>query len=565
VRETQVQEAQAKEAPGPAGFAGRLRRLRLDAGLTQEALAERAGLGVRTVQALEEGENWPHRTTVLRLARALGLTPGAEAPFVAAGRPPARPRRPVTASGAEAAPPRRPAHNLPLQLTSFVGRDRERAGVRRLLATSRLVTLTGPGGVGKTRLALRVAADVLPEYPHGVWLAELAVLADPARVPQAVAAAAGVPEDPARPLLAVLADALRPRRLLLLLDNCEHLVGACARLADALLRACPGLTVLATSREPLSIAAEAAWPVPPLAVPDAGKPPPGGTAARYEAVRLFRDRAAAARPTFRLTRRNAPAVAQLCARLDGLPLALELAAARVRVLPVAELAARLEDRFRLLTGGSRAAPARQQTLRATLDWSYDLLSEPERALFRRLAVFAAGWTMAAAEAVGADADGQGIAPGEVLDLLTGLLDKSLVTADEQPDGTARYRLLETVRQYAQERLAAGGEAEVVQRRHAAFFLGLAEAAAPELLGGRQTAWLDRLEREHDNLRAALEWLTERGAVEAGLRLGNAVGPFWLTRGYLQEPRERLERLLALPGAEGTSLRARVLVGTAGLA
>ena len=564
-----MREAQTREAPGaaggPAAFAGRLRGLRLEAGLTQEALAERAGLGVRTVQALEAGESWPLRTTLLRLAQTLGLTADAEAALAAAGRRPPRPRRRGAPPAPGAVPARRPAHNLPLQLTSFVGRARERAGVRRSLSMSRLVTLTGPGGVGKTRLALRVAADVLPEFPDGVWLAELAALDDPALVPQAVAAAVGVREAPGRPLPATLADALRPRRLLLVLDNAEHLVDACARLADALLRASPGLTILATSREPLGLAAETAWPVPPLAVPDAGHPPPAGMAARYAAVRLFRDRAVAARPAFRVTARNAPAVAQLCARLDGLPLALELAAARVRVLPVEELAARLEDRFRLLTGGSRAAPPRQRTLRATLDWSHDLLSAPERALFRRLSVFAGGWTLAAAEAVCAGADGEGIAPDEVLGLLIGLVDKSLVTADEQPDGSVRYRLLETLRQYARERLAAGGEGEAVRRRHAAYFLGLAEAAGPDLLGGRQSAWLDRLEREHDNLRAALEWLTERGAAEAGLRLADAVGPFWMTRGYLQEPRARLERLLALPGAEGTSLRARVLVGTAGLA
>jgi predicted ATPase len=336
-------------------------------------------------------------------------------------------------------------HNLPLQVTGFVGRERELGEVTRLLAAERLVTLTGPGGTGKTRIALQVAADVLDAYPGGVWLAELAALADPALVPQAVAAAVGVREEPGRPLLATLTDALRPKRLLLVLDNCEHLVEACARLAEAVLRAGPGVTLLATSREPLGIAGEVTWPVPPLRVPapetverlvatgaDLATAP-----AEFEAVRLFAARATAAAPAFRLSAATARTVAEVCRRLDGLPLAIELAAARLRVLPVGQVLARLEDRFRLLTGGHRTALPRQQTLRAAVDWSYDLLTVHERALFNRLSVFAGGWTLEAAEAVCA---GEGIAADGVLELLSRLVDRSLVVVDAQPlaDGSGRY-------------------------------------------------------------------------------------------------------------------------------
>ncbi|MGH2352814.1 MAG: ATP-binding protein, partial [Chloroflexota bacterium] len=410
-------------------------------------------------------------------------------------------------------------HNLPLQLTSFVGRERELPAVRDLLAEHRLVTLTGPGGTGKTRLALQVAADVLPAYPDGVWLVALAALADPALVPHAVAQAVGVREEPGRPLLGTLADALRPKRLLLVLDNCEHLLDACAHLADALLRACPHLRVLATGREALGIAGETAWRVPSLGLPDARHLPPVEVLSQYEAVRLFIDRALAVQPGFRVTNQNALAVVQVCARLDGIPLAIELAAARVRVLPVEQLLVRLEDRFRLLSGGSRTALERHQTLRAAVDWSYDLLTEPENAVFARLAVFAGGFTLDAAEAVCA---GDGIEAVEVLDLLTHLVDKSLAVVDEQPDGTARYRLLETLRHYAREKLAAREEADTVRAQHATHYLALAEQADPELRGPRGAGWLDRLRRDLDNMREALAWAEAGGEAELGLRLAAAL-------------------------------------------
>jgi predicted ATPase/class 3 adenylate cyclase len=470
-------------------------------------------------------------------------------------------------------------HNLPLQLTSFVGRERELAAVAALLGGGpsgpRLVTLTGPGGTGKTRLALQAAADALEAHPDGVWLVELAALADPALVPQAVAAPVGVREEPGRPLAATLTDALRPKRLLLLLDNCEHLVDACARLAEALLRACPALRVLATSREALGVAGEAPYPVPPLSLPelpeppdlpDAGHPPARGGLAQAEAVRLFVERATTLQPAFAVTAQNARPLAELCRRLDGLPLALELAAARVPVLGVEGLLARLDDRFRLLTGGSRTALERHQTLQATVDWSHALLTAPERVLFRRLAVFAGGWGLEAAEQVCSDAT---LPQDDVLDLLTRLVDKSLVLADAPAAGPARYRLLETLRQYAQHKLADAEEVAAVRGRHAAVYLALAEQAEPALYGPEQLAWLDRLEQEHANLLAALAWLAERGAggepeapdaAEAALRLGAALARFWVMRSHVALAGEWLGRLLALPGAQRTAARARVLAG-----
>ena len=593
-------------APGgarvPEAFGGVLRRERLAAGLTQEALAERAGLGVRTVQGLEEGEARPREATVRCLAQALALAGAPRARFEAAAvlaqpapRRPARALRLVRAPAPAVGPPgrgpgARPT-NLPLPRTSFVGREDEVAALTRLLAPAgagpRLVTLTGPGGGGKTRLALEAAAG-RPDaagppggglgggpYPDGVWLVELAPLADGALVPRAALAAVGGREGPGRPPLDALVEHLRPRAALLVLDNCEHLLEACAALADALLEACPGVRLLATSRAPLGVAGEAAWPVPPLPVPARpetgaaapGPPPDPAALARFAAVRLFVDRAAAVRPGFALTAANAAAVAAICARLDGLPLALELAAARVRVLPPEQLLGRLDDRFRLLTGGGRGAPPRQQTLRDTVEWSHALLSAPERVLFRRLAVFAGGWTLEAAEAVGS---GAGVSAADVLDGLTRLVDQSLVVADAAADGTARFVLPETLRQYAQERLAASGEAAAVRSRHAAYYLALAEASRPPFAEHHDRAWLARLEREHDNLRAALAWTRpgggapeRQGEPETGPRLAAALWRFWWQRGHFTEGLGWLERMLSAPA--GPAARARVLGGAGVLA
>jgi non-specific serine/threonine protein kinase len=431
--------------------------------------------------------------------------------------------------------------DLPTPLTRLLGREQDVAQVIDLLTSTRLLTLTGSGGAGKTRLALAAARALAPSFDDGAAWVDLAPLADPALVPLALATAVGIRDAPDRPLLDRLLDGLRDRRRLLVLDNAEHLVDAVARLVEPLLAGCPRLTLLVTSREVLAIPAEVAWRVPSLALPTTGDRPPLDELASVPAVALFLDRARAAQPGFVLTEQNIPAVVEICRRLDGLPLAIELAAARAPVLPPAQIAARLDDRFRLLTGGSRTALPRQQTLRATLDWSYELLVEAERAVLRRLAVFPAGCSLAAAEAACA---APGDAAADVLDLLARLVNKSLVQVDAGGEGEARYRLLETVRQYAWARLVEGGEDEATRARHCGWCLALGEAAEPGLRGPDQARWLDRLEQEHENLRAALRWAGERADVETVLRLGGAIYRFWWFRGYVSEGRAWLTRALA---------------------
>jgi predicted ATPase/class 3 adenylate cyclase len=433
-------------------------------------------------------------------------------------------------------------NNLPRYLTSFVGREREIAEVGRLLAATSLLTLVGTGGAGKTRLALQVAAGLLETYPDGVWLVELAALADPSLVQQAVASALGLREATGRPPIAVLSDHLQHRQVLLVLDNCEHLVLACADLVDALLRACPELRVMATSREALGIAGETTWRVPSLLLPDPRHTPTADSLMAYAAVRLFIDRAVAASSGFAVTNENAPSIAQICQRLDGIPLAIELAAVRVKVLSAEQIAARLDDRFRLLTAGSRTALPRQQTLRALIDWSYDLLSEKERTLLGRLSVFAGGWDLDATEHVGTSDD---LDAYDVLDLLAQLVDKSLVLADERA-GAARYRLLETIRQYGAERLRAAGEEAVLRRRHRDWVLDLVIQQTARLGGAEQADALARLELEHDNIRSALDWCeTEPGGVEVGAQIADELGWFWELRGHIREGSERSARLLTL--------------------
>ena len=456
-------------------------------------------------------------------------------------------------------------NNLPTQLTSFIGREKEIAEVKELLTgrgapaerpSPRLVTLTGAGGTGKTRLSLEVAAEALEAFKEGVWFIELAPVSDPALIPLTVASVLGVREQPGRPLLDTVCDYLRARTVLLILDNCEHLVEACARYADAVLRAVPHVKILASSREGLGIAGELAWHVPSLQVPNPKDRLPVQQLTQYESVQLFVERATFAQPSFSVTDANAPAVAQICYRLDGLPLATELAAARVKALSVEQIAARLDDQFRLLTGGSRTALPRQQTLRALIDWSHNLLGEAERTVLRRLSVFAGGWTIEAAEAVGA---GEGVDGSDVLDLLTQLVNKSLVMFEER-NGQARYRMLETIRQYAREKLVESGENEAVRDRHLSFFVRLAEEAAPELLGKDVKAWLDRLEREIENVRMALDWAKGTARLRDGLRLATALEWFWYPRGYQAEG---LAHLQALVGSlEPTTLarpRARALM------
>ncbi|MCX8004651.1 MAG: tetratricopeptide repeat protein [Burkholderiaceae bacterium] len=417
-------------------------------------------------------------------------------------------------------------NNLPQQVNSFIGRERELADVRALLAQHRLVTLLGMGGLGKSRLSVQLAAELLDEYPDGVWLVEFAPLADPQLVPQAVASVLGVKEESGGTVLDALLRFVRDRALLLVLDNCEHLVQACAHLAKTLLAAGGGVKLLASSRDALRVAGEAVYALPPLPVP-ASEVGGVGALAASEAVRLFVDRATAVQPAFRLDERNAAAVARICAQLDGIPLALELAAARMRVLSAEAIAARLHERFRLLVTGDRTVLPRQRTLRALIDWSYDLLTAAERTLFSRLAVFSGGCTLEAAEAVCA---GDGIAAQEVLDLLGQLVEKSLVIADLDQ---GRYRMLETVRQYALEKLQASGAERATRDRHLAFYLQLAETARSELVGPQQATWLDRLDRELDNLLAAHAWCAQAdGGGEAGLRLVMSVKFYFLSRGLL---------------------------------
>jgi predicted ATPase/DNA-binding SARP family transcriptional activator/DNA-binding CsgD family transcriptional regulator len=447
-------------------------------------------------------------------------------------------------------------HNLPAGRTSFIGRERELVEVKRALAMTRLLTLTGVGGSGKTRLALEVARDLVGAYPDGVWLAELAPLADPGLVPQAVARALGVKEQPGQPLTDTLAETLRTKRTLLVLDNCEHLLDGAARLVDALLDSCPHLRILATSREALGIAGEVRWTVPSLSMLDPQSADTVEELERSESARLFVERASARRPGFSLTPDNTQAVAQICHRLEGIPLAIELAAARVGALSIKQISERLTDSLKLLTGGDRTQVPKQRTLRGTLDWSHELLSTNEKKLFGRLSVFAGGWTLEAAEEVGADGSIEG---SDVLDLLGRLVDKSLVVAEAEAQGAVRYRMLEPIRQYARERLEESEEAEAIQRRHAEFFLALAEEAEPEVEGPQQAAWLERLEAEHDNLRAALSWSLERGEeAELGLRVAGALGQFWYLRGYLGEGRRWLEEALAKASPASTAARANAL-------
>ncbi len=448
-------------------------------------------------------------------------------------------------------------NNLSLPLTSFVGRTREIAEVKQLLSASRLVTLTGAGGCGKTRLALQIAADLLADDLHGVWFVELAPLADPSLVPQAVAKTLSVREEAGRPYLDMLSDYLRAKKSLLVLDNCEHMISACAQLAESLLRTCPDLRILASSREALGISGEVAFRVPSLSLPDTRHSPRAVNLSDFEAVRLFVERAVTALPSFAVTQDNAAAVAQVCHRLDGIPLAIELAAAKIQVLRVEQIAARLDDRFRLLTGGSRTALPRQQTLRAAIDWSYSLLLDDERILLRRLSVFAGGWTLEAAETVCA---GERVEGDAILDVLLRLVNKSMAIADRELGQETRYHLLETIRQYAREKLLESGESEHVRHRHFEFFLRLAEQAEPELKGPHQAAWLDRLDVEHDNLRVALDWVLA-GQVESGLPFVVALVQFWLRRDYLSEARERLKEAVARTKTAGrTATRARAING-----
>jgi non-specific serine/threonine protein kinase len=496
------------------------------------ASAGALGEALRAISGAEEHAARATMATATVTTSATATAPAATAPTHAAPLP---------------APPPARTGNLPVALTSFVGRLAELEEVSRLVRGSRLLTLTGAGGCGKSRLAVQVASNLVESFPDGAWMVELAPLEEPALVIPRVAASLGVREEPGRPLLETLRRALASRALLLVLDNCEHLLRACAEVASALLAAGPGLRILATSREPIGIAGETTWRVPPLSVPDLDGPAPLSRReiGRVESVRLFLERAAAAAPAFALTDETAETVARICARLDGIPLAIELAAARARVLPVGQILARLEDRFRLLKSATPGELPHHETLRATVDWSYDLLSLDERTLFDRLSVFAGGASLEAVETVCAD---ESIHSENVLDLLTHLADKSLLYPEEGAGGSARYRLLETLREYGRERLKAADALARFEERHAGHFAALAARAEPELSGPRQPIWLSRLSEEHDNLRRALQRAVDGGDGARALRMARALWRFWWTLGYWDEGRRRLEAVLAMPAA-----------------
>jgi predicted ATPase/DNA-binding NarL/FixJ family response regulator len=457
------------------------------------------------------------------------------------------------------------AHNLPVQLTTFIGRQPQIVQLQGLLSDVRLLTLTGPGGVGKTRLALEVAGSVIEHYPDGVWLVDLAALTDERLVPQAVASSLSISDMPAEALIETLARTLESKSLLIVLDNCEHLLSACQAVAHRLLQCCAAVRILATSRQSLDIPGETAWRVPSLEVLRRGDAAPVAEGGNSEAVDLFCERARASLRTFAVADRDWPAITEICRRLDGIPLAIELAAGRTTMFTLQEIAARLDAAFRLLTGGSKMAPSRQQTLRATIDWSFDLLSAREQRLFECLSVFSGGWTIEAAEAVCAEGE---IAAVDVLDLLTRLVDKSLVLVERDVRETARYGLLEVLRQYGQERLRQRGE-ETAARRHAEHFLQLAERTESKLVTAGQGAWLEQLDREHDNLRAAARNFLNRGDLSGAERLFGALRNFWFYRGYLSEGRAWLAEALSVPydsvatadaatRAETLSRRAKVL-------
>jgi predicted ATPase/class 3 adenylate cyclase len=449
--------------------------------------------------------------------------------------------------------------SLPAPRTSFVGRERELEEIGDLLAEVRLLTLTGPGGTGKTRLALRAAADQVERVEDGVFLVDLSAVTDPELVPSTIATALGIRQDPATDLGDTLAGHLRDRDVLLVLDNLEQVVEA-APMVDRLLNAAPRLRVLATSRIPLHLSGEHEYLVRPLPLPDPDRPELE-TLTTCESVMLFVERAAAVRRGFQLHEENAASVAEIARRLDGLPLAIELAAGRIKMLSPQALLERLERRLPLLTGGPRDLPERQRTLRGAIEWSHDLLEPEERRLFARLAAFRGGWTLEAAEEVAG--------PGLAFDLIDGLgslVDKSLIRQEQSHQGEVRFRMLETIHEFAAERLADSGEENEVRRRHAEHVRDLAEEAELHLMGEGQARWLDRLEREHDNVRAALDWAEDSGEAETAMRTAGAIWRFWQQRGHLAEGRGRLERILALPRAQVRGIaRARALGALGGVA
>jgi predicted ATPase/transcriptional regulator with XRE-family HTH domain/Tfp pilus assembly protein PilF len=535
------------------------------AGLTQEELAERAKLSVRAIGDLERGvRQAPHKDTLALLIEALGLSDADGALLREAAR---QSRRPESTVLPATAPPGTLPSGIPGPLTLLIGREREGAAIAHLLTRdeTRLLTLTGPAGIGKTRLAQQMAMDLLGTFTDGIVFVPLASVGEHTLVVPAISLALGLREEVGLPLLDQVRSYLADRELLLVLDNFEHVVGAAPGVA-AVLAACPKVKMLVTSRTTLRVRGEQQFVVPPLDTPDLSHLPALEDLAQYAAVALFVRRAHDVRPTFTLTPEIAPTIAAITVRLDGLPLAIELAAARIKLLSPEALLARLDTSLSLLTRGSVDLPVRQQTMRRAIAWSYDLLAEHERRLLRRLAVFVGGWTLEAAEVVCDDSDGQW---STILDRLAELVDKSLVVPGVNGDREPRFRLLELIREYALEQLAASGVEAAVRQRHAEFYLAFSESAERYLHGDSQTTWFDRLEEEHSNLRAALGWAETSGTLDLGLRLATSLWWFWQVRGHLQEGRTWLEKLLSLEsrpdGEKEMVLRAEALRAAGNLA
>jgi len=544
----------------PISFGAWLRQKRRALDQTQKAFADQVGCAEITVRRMEADEYKPSNELALVLFEKLGIPEPERTQWIRFARGLAEYPNNQTPSQV-----REQKTNLPIPLTSFIGREKDLERIQHRLAGHRLVTLIGVGGIGKTRLSQQVANQLIDNYPNGVWLVEFASLNDPMLVPQSVATVFGIQQRADQSaLVETLIHFLHGKTILLILDNCEHLLDACAGLAEKLLTSCPNLKIVATSREALGIVGEALYQVPSLTIPEVHSISTLEKLNDYESIRLFDERAQLVQMDFGLTEENAFAITQICSRLDGIPLAIELAAVRIQTLSAEQIAEQLDQCFHVLTGGSRTALPKHQTLQASIDWSHDLLDVTERALFRRLAVFAGGWTLEAAEAV---CVGDGVEADNVLGLMTQLANKSLILVKRVQGQDARYHILETIRQYASERLLGAGEDEQLRNRHLDFFLEWAERVEPKLRGPQQLEWLNQLESENDNLRAALEWsLTQAEHGEASLRLAGALPVFWNQRGYINEGLAWLEKVLASPTApRAGGVRAKALYGAGFLA
>jgi non-specific serine/threonine protein kinase len=546
-----------------------LKRRRGSEGWTQEQLALKISCSTSALRKFESEERRPSAEVIEQLADIFNIPQEERKSFLRYARGDWQ----AISSENEEVPwhVSRPASrsNLPASTTSFIGREKEQAEIKHLVEQNRLVTLAGAGGIGKTRLSLETAHQLLSAFPDGIWFIELAPVSDPALLSQLIVNTLGLLDQANRSPQTMLTDFLQSKHALLILDNCEHLILACAQLVEILLRTCPDLKILTTSREALNIDGESLYLVPTLTIPDSVNATLDALS-ESEAAKLFLERAGSTGTGFTLTGENAPSIAEICRHLDGIPLALELAAARVKLLRVEEIAVRLNDSFRLLTGGARTALPRHQTLRAMIDWSHDLLSEPERALLRRLSVFAGGWSLEAAEQVTSSRGNEetenaraihDLQAMDILDLLTSLVNKSLIIAENKQGQETRYTMLETIRQYASEKLLQAGEAELLRERHLAYYVDLAERAEPNLRAHDMVLWLDHLEAEHENIRSALEWGLEAD-IEAELRLASALLWYWHIRGRKNEGVEWLERALSIEaidqaGQPRTPLRTQI--------